>query len=511
MCLQASLLDDTADNSEGAQLQTGEMAHPWSWDYFGLYYQYIAVGAFYGSMNPLMYPIFKQLLGMPSYSVKGGYQVMTVWWSLKLFIGGFSDCFPIFGYRRKPYILAGWLGAVVMVIILMTLGQPAKGDAPYPYLVLLSLVNLFYIWGDVACDGMLADYAQREPIHKRGQLQSTIYFIRFITMSGVASLMAFGFSSEEYGGDFDWGFKLPEYLIILVVIGALGLYPYYRLKEEPIHKRKSYTEHFSRLFNRMKLDAFWRVVAFSFLVHFFAYFNNTAAYDIMQTWCGTKPWVDGLFSNVIAYLFMSSGIWVTKRYFLNTSWRKLLTVLIIFMAFTTYIPQIIIDTGLVRSQFFYVGAPLMHQFIYGMFFIVCTFCAVEIAEKGSEGITYGFITTVGNLSIPFTNVLSALLMSNFEIYDENHKLLDTDHARKEMIKADTVICILQLCALPTLLLLPSQKQDIQRLIASNARSPKIAIGILIAMGFCLVWSIMGNFMQIFESTSCLKMVGGKGC
>ena len=49
-----------------------------------------------------------------------------------------------------------------------------------------------------------------------------------------------------------------------------------------------------------------------------------------------------------------------------------------------------INQSLARlRQYFYVGSPLLAQVSMGMFFIVSSFCAVEVAEKGSEGITYG--------------------------------------------------------------------------------------------------------------------------
>ncbi len=281
-------------------LQVGEMAHPWTWKYFGMYYQYFVVGIFSGAMSPLMYPVFSFILGMASYSVKGGYQVMTVWWSLKIFIGACSDCVPIYGYRRKPYIIAGWVVTCIMLAVLMTLGQPKPGDAPFPYLLLLSAVNLAYIWADVATDGMLTDFAAREPQHIRGRLQSSIYTLRFVAMAMIASIMAFGFSSKEYGGSFAWSLSLPQLLAVLLGLAAIGIYPYTRLYEENHYKRLSYVAQFKKLYQRIKLNAVWRVISFSFFVHFFAYFSNTTGYDVARQWCHVEPWVEGLFSNVLA-------------------------------------------------------------------------------------------------------------------------------------------------------------------------------------------------------------------
>ena len=419
---------ETGVKPRGA-LQTGEQADLLTSRYFGVPANYIAMGCIYGSMSPMLYPIFVNLLDMPSYTVKGALSCMTIWWNLKVVFGAVSDSIPIYGMRRKPYIIGGWSLAVISLMIIIIYGHPQKGDAAWPYILLFSLTNMLYVGADVAMDSYVADLAQREPEETRGKLQSTIYIIRFLTQAVVAAIMAFGFSSKEYGGDFKWGFNLPQYVAILFSISFLSIFPYFKLKEANTFVRKSLRQHFVRLYERIKLNAVWRVIAFSFFVHLFAYFANAAAYDIERQWCKTKPWVDGLFMNVFGYLVMTAGIWMTKRYFLNTSWRKLLTWVIIAMALTTYIPALLIDYAVIRSQFFYVGAPLAHQLVYGIFFVVSAFCAVEVAEPGAEGVMFGLITTVGNLSIPFTNVLSANITSLFHIYSPDRKtLLDTPAA-----------------------------------------------------------------------------------
>lgn len=80
-----------------------------------------------------------------------------------------------------------------------------------------------------------------------------------------------------------------------------------------------------------------------------------------------------------------------------------------------------------------------------------------------------------------------------------------------MVALDTTVFILQLIAIPTLLILPAQKSEIQALIASGAKSDLAAKLVVGGMVFCFCWSLMGNLLLIFPSTACLKLVGGKGC
>ena len=259
-------------------------------------------------------------------------------------------------------------------------------------------------------DSMVTDLAQREPIAERGQLQSSIYALRFAAQAGTGALVSFGFSSPTYGGSFAWGFTLPQYLSIMTVVGALGLPAYYFLQEQAGSVRKSYCDQFARLYERIKLDAVWRVIAFSFLVHIFTNFSNAVSYgaravvlvfttiasmnlhcsaplDIAKQWIGVVPWIDGLFHSVLVPIVLSFGVWcalqqslsqmqnvstrftisfglvhrATQKYFSDVSWHKLLLTSIALMSVLIYIPALLIDLGVVRNQFFYVGAPMLAQ------------------------------------------------------------------------------------------------------------------------------------------------------
>lgn len=184
---------------------------------------------------------------------------------------------------------------------------------------------------------------------------------------------------------------------------------------------------------------------------------------------------------------------------------------IVYMVITSYVTSLMIDFGVIRSQYFYVGAPLVNSMASGIFFVTTSYCAVELAEPGSEGIMFGLITTIGNLTIPFASLVSANIASLFDLYDEVGILKDDLSTRRSMAILDTVVVLINLLSLPTLLLLPSQKKEIQDMLksgASNANWGKFVVSSLI---FFFVWTMGGNILQIFQETACLPIVGGGGC
>ncbi|KAF0709210.1 hypothetical protein As57867_006033, partial [Aphanomyces stellatus] len=66
----------------------------------GLFAQYAAIGVIYGMIPGLNYPIFNVYLQLEGYQTASYSTLVNLGWSFKVFMGMFSDCFPIFGYRR---------------------------------------------------------------------------------------------------------------------------------------------------------------------------------------------------------------------------------------------------------------------------------------------------------------------------------------------------------------------------------------------------------------------------
>jgi len=157
-------------------------------------------------------------------------------------------------------------------------------------------------------------------------------------MSVTALIISFGFSSPKYGGEFSFSFELYQYLIILCVVNAAGIPFYISLNERGGYKYKSYWKQFQTMYERLHLAGVYRIVIFSFSVHALAYVSNAAVYDIEKQWCHVEPYIDGLFNNVLSSLMMAFGMWITKTYLLQVSWRKTLAFSITGLALLTYIP-----------------------------------------------------------------------------------------------------------------------------------------------------------------------------
>jgi hypothetical protein len=118
------------------------------WQYMGLFFSSALVGMFQATTKgngPFMFAVFSYLLGEESFKVASDAQLVSLFWSFKLFIGALSDCYPIFSYRRKSYMFLGWCVVVVCLIFAILCGQPQRGDVSWHYLLCFFGINFGFV------------------------------------------------------------------------------------------------------------------------------------------------------------------------------------------------------------------------------------------------------------------------------------------------------------------------------------------------------------------------------
>ncbi|KAF0709954.1 hypothetical protein As57867_005681, partial [Aphanomyces stellatus] len=117
---------------EGALMPGGALSLL-SGEAMALFAQYAAIGFLYAMLPGLQYPVFRRYLYLEGYQLNSYTALVNIAWSCKIFFGMLSDCFPVFGYRRKPWILLGWVIALgsCLFMAIRPFGDPycdARGD-----------------------------------------------------------------------------------------------------------------------------------------------------------------------------------------------------------------------------------------------------------------------------------------------------------------------------------------------------------------------------------------------
>ncbi|CAI5715213.1 unnamed protein product [Peronospora destructor] len=519
--------------SDSGPLRDGGVPKLLSTESCGLLMQYAAVGLMMGALPSAVTPFLGYYLNMEGQATTSARALLGIPWSVKVFIGIISDCFPICGFRRRPYMIIGWMLCSLCLVAIAALPleksyfpeamwrelkpdeytaeeiaainyhAPATGGK---YVVLMMLATLGYVVADVAADGVVVEYAQREPIAIRGRTQTVIYTVRTIFSIFGGILVGFGLSSPPYGGDFAFGISFPVCSLILAVC-CIPVIPstWYFVFENRVRTPQLH-HYINRLWKALQSRALYQVIAYSFFSGVFGGIGYVASDPVTMYWARATSFSISV-SQIIGSCVTAFTLAFMGRHGLDWDWHRVIVITTIAVVVLDSVCTMLTTWAVVRNQWFWLGLPIVETIPSSMNFIVSSFVVVELADKGNEAAIYGLLTTVGNLSNPFSATLTKTIDEPFAV--SNRDILNDSHATRRDV---TIIVLIsytsKLLSLLFLVLLPRQKVETQALKRSD-HSSKLLGGITIAYCmFALIWSLLINLLGIFNSTRCLKIVGG---
>lgn len=517
---------------EGA-LRPGNAPSLCSREFCGLLSQYAVVGLLYGALPGTISPFFTYYLNMEGMATTSATALLAIPWSLKFFIGVVSDNVPIFGYRRRPFMVFGWLlcSSCLCYMAFKPLPRPYFLDlslrfkkpkdfassewkmidpqaqsAGGIYVILMMFATLGYLIADCCADAVVVEYAQREPEETRGRSQTAIYTMRTISMTFAQILLAFGLSSPPYGGTFDYGLSFSEVMLILAIF-AISVVPitWFCIKEHK-YKAHSFHKYIHTLWDSVQSRAFYQIIAYNFCSSVCFGITYVAYYPMTSYWIKASSFSISL-SAMIGNIVLAITLIFTGKYGLHWNWR--------FMVATTAISIILMDAlctmmatfDVIRSQWYWLGIPIAENVPAGIAFIISTYVVVELAGEGNEGACYGLLTTVNNLGSPFASTITKSLNAYFAVWSDDIRN-DSMEARRDVAITICISYAFKLTSLIFLVWLPSQKRHVQMLKAKGTRNKYIGAFTVAYLLFALIWSVTTNVFSIFESTKCFAITGG---
>lgn len=491
----------------------------------GLLVNYYAVGIFNGILPGLVYPFFKIYLGLEGYQANATDTLLMFAWYFKFVFGIISDCVPVCGYRRKPYIIGGWccVGVIMSIMALQPVVLPhqlfksgpivnadSAADSP-KYVIPLMLVTIGYLFADVSCDGLMVEFAQREFEHMRGRAQLTVYGVRFLGELSGTLLVALGLNSPLFNGRFRFALRVNDVFWIMACVALVAVVAtIFNLKDHKVEKGQSLKGQLQHFWVIMQQRATWQIVLYGFLQKLSFAFDVSPSSAINQHWLHADPFTKNVFRSATTGVY-AAGSFVTHKYLLNVSWRATM-LLAIFAGLAIGLPSVLLTVfDVYRNVYFYLAKDQLIAFFDCLAMMVRILVIVEIAEPGFESSTYGLVTTVYNLAGPMSIAVSNYIGSAFDVYDEDI-VADTQHVRWHVAATFFIMygmrVFLNLAVLP---LLPRQKREAKALKLHGGSSKRVS-GILFGFfALVFVFAITANLMSIFKGTACLKIVGGEGC
>ncbi|TMW58290.1 hypothetical protein Poli38472_011878 [Pythium oligandrum] len=527
----------TQSPREPKDLEAGQGPNIYSKKHIGLLVQYFSAGLVYSCVYRLIYPFLNNYLRMSGVTTSSVSVLTAFPYTCKFFFGIVSDCFPIFGFRRRPYIAIGMAVCTICCLVMAVLPtgdpyypdpslayvNPAKltqeqkdsinYDAPNSgtaFVCLLILANMGIVVAGAAIGGVLVEFSQQEPEAVRGKAQTMIWAARYLGSVGASALVGFGLNSRDFGGTFGGSIGVNSVMGICAVVSlGAAISSWYNNTETKVVERLSFRGELRKMYELMHSRVVYQIVLFQFFQNMFSSVSVTASYPIQSVWAKVEP----LNSSIAAIISSFIGIGtlsVVAKYGLGWNWRWIIVGCELGVIALDLFPTFFTVWDVFRNQWFWIGIPLLEKVPSSISFVISTYCMVEIAEKGNEAAFYGLLVSVSGLASPFSTVITKNVDANFDI-GLKYLQVDDTHVRTQVTYAYLFQYACKIFSFVFLFLLPRQKAETRELKSKGEKSVVIGNLTIVMLVFVFIWSLMTNVMSIFPSTACLKVAGGTGC
>jgi folate/biopterin transporter len=355
----------------------------------------------------------KDDLGLSPAQVAALMGVAALPWVIKPVFGFLSDGLPLFGYRRRPYlVLSGLLGTAAW-LSLATLVDNAWAATGA---ILLSSLSVAI--SDVIVDSLVVERARRESLSDSGSLQALTWGASAV--GGLITAYLSGLLLQHFSNQTVFAITATFPLIVSAVAGLIA--------EEPVSDHigsATVWNQIKQLRGAITQKAIWLPTAFIFIWQatpsadsaFFYFTTNELGFE--PEFLGRVRLVTSLASLI--------GIWLFQRFLKHIPFRSL-------MGWTTVISSLLGMTALIlvthtnRSlgiddRWFSLGDSLILSVMGQIAFMPVLVLSARLCPEGVEATLFALLMSVGNLSGLLSHETGALLTHWLGITDTNFERL----------------------------------------------------------------------------------------
>lgn len=319
-------------------------------------------------------------------------------WAIKPLWGLVSDLIPIFGSKRKSYlILTSLLAAICWLTLSLT-----QNYTVWLLLTILTISSFAYAFQDVVTDALMIEIGKKE------KKLATFQSIQWLAVSIAQVITGFigGLAAEKLRAQTTFGiavlFPLMIALIVLIVLK--------KTEEEPVLKFKEFKENFK---NAILTKEFLLVNLFLFLWRFSPSFGAPMFYYQVDVLHFSKIFLGSLASlsaigsaiGAISFNYLTKYIKFKKLLF----WSVLLGGLLTFWSLiylTNFIRQ-----NLYLAKILAIIDSLVFSVLGMIFFLTMLTFAAQKTNPKLAGSIFAFVTSVMNVGLMASEVLGGLLFA----------------------------------------------------------------------------------------------------
>ena len=403
----------------------------------------------------------KDDLGLSPAEVASMVGITMLPWTVKPLYGLISDGFPVFGYRRRPYLL---LSSVLGIFAWASMALWVS--TPFWAIAMIAVGSLSLAFSDAIIDALIVQRARLETDGDAGSLQSFSWMAS--SVGAIASAYLSGYFLEHFGARFV--FEVTAILPLLVGIAAFAIAdprmstvyiaaPNVSTNNlEPATLSRNSQRWMSLKFNLLQLrqaltnKAIWLPAAFLFLwqatpsadTAFFYFTTNELKFN--PEFLGTIRF----FASWAGLL----GVWLFQRFFKTVPTRKIFfwtTIISTLLGLTSLLLVTHVNRLLgIDDRWFSLGDSLILTVAGRIAFMPVLVLAARICPEGIEATLFAVLMSVINISALCSFQLGAGLTYLLGVTESNFN---------NLWLLVLIANISSLLPLPLLSWLPDEKND----------------------------------------------------
>ena len=351
----------------------------------------------------------KDELGMSPAEVSAMLGVVALPWIIKPVFGFMSDGLPIFGYRRRPYIvLSGLLGTAAWVSLATIVHTPLAATGA------IALSSLGLAVSDVIADSLVVERARKESVTDAGSLQS---------LSWGASALG-GLITAYLSGSLLQHFSTQTIFLITASFPLIVSATAWLIAEEKTNKRTDFEtvkDQLKQLRQAVTQKTIWLPAAFLFLLQ--ATPSSDSAFFFFTTnELGFPPEFLGRV-RLVTSIAALAGVWVFQRFLKTVPFRVIFgwsTVIAAALGMTTLLLVTHANRALgIDDQWFSIGDSLILTVVGQIAYMPLLVLSARLCPPGVEATLFALLMSITNLAGLLSHEGGALLTHLLGITDRN--------------------------------------------------------------------------------------------
>lgn len=351
----------------------------------------------------------KDDLGMSPAETAALFGIVSIPWVIKPLFGFMSDGLPIFGYRRRPYlILSGLMGTFSWVYLATFVDHPITAT------IAIALNSLSVAISDVIVDSLVVERARNESISNIGSLQSLCWASS--ALGGLITAYLSGYLLEIFTSETVFLITATFPLLVMVVAWAIA-----EDKITSISNWQTVKHQVQQLRSAITQKSIWLPTAFIFLWQATPTADSAFFYFTTNE-LGFQPEFLGrvrLVTSIAALL----GIWLFQRFFKSVPFRKIFLVSTLLSA-ALGMTMLLLVTHTNRAlgiddHWFSLGDSLILTVAGEIAYMPVLVLAARLCPPGVEATLFALLMSISNLSRLLSHESGALLTHLLGVTETN--------------------------------------------------------------------------------------------